>query len=246
MTLQRAFVVTLLIIPLVNAAHDVQNIYSKFNRYSPGEDSISQSISALAPIRNRLGQLGVRQLGYRAEPNAYWSERVGDFFVIQYALAPVVLHPYSNERTWDLINLGPPVRSDRWVLVNYSAVGKSFRAPDIECVQDFGGGLALYRKGHPVSLAALGTVWKEAEGQAVGTWTRVAGNNTFEAVWRFPDGHEIRDEVELESAECHEVVLFRRGTNGRYRGRLSLDYSKVENGTGDWFSPGATCSATIK
>ena len=92
----------------------------------------------------------------------------------------------------------------------------------------------------------LGKVWHENEGPWNGTWTRRGDGNTFDAVWKNANGHEIRDEITVESLSDNKIVLYRKGTNGRYHGRLSADGTKVENGTADWFSQGASWSAQIE
>jgi hypothetical protein len=92
----------------------------------------------------------------------------------------------------------------------------------------------------------LGKVWHEKEGPWEGTWTRRGDTNVFDAVWKNSEGIEIKDEVTFESVANNQVVLFRKGTQGRYRGRLSDDGLKVDNGTADWCSPADTWSATIE
>jgi hypothetical protein len=92
----------------------------------------------------------------------------------------------------------------------------------------------------------LGKVWHEKEGPWEGTWTRRGDTNVFDAVFKNPEGVEIRDEVTFESVTDRQIVLFRKGTQGRYRGRLSDDGLKVDNGTADWFAPEDSWSATIE
>jgi hypothetical protein len=92
----------------------------------------------------------------------------------------------------------------------------------------------------------IGKVWHEKEGPWEGTWTRRGDTNVFDAVWKNPQGEKIEDQVTFESVSDHQIVLFRKGTQGRYRGRLSDDGLRVDNGTADWFSPGDSWSATIE
>ena len=92
----------------------------------------------------------------------------------------------------------------------------------------------------------LGKVWHEKEGPWVGTWTRRGDTNVFDAVWRNPEGVEIKDEVTFESVSDHQIVLFRKGTQGRYHGHLSDDGLKIDNGSADWFAPTDSWSATIE
>ena len=89
-------------------------------------------------------------------------------------------------------------------------------------------------------------VWHEKEGPWEGTWSRRGDTNVFDAVWKNPDGVEIKDEVTFESVADHEIVLFRKGTQGRYRGHVSDDGMKIDKGSAEWFAPGDSWSATIE
>ena len=90
----------------------------------------------------------------------------------------------------------------------------------------------------------FGRVWHEREAQWTGTWTRKGNSNTFAAEWKEPGGQVAKDELILESGTSNQVVLLRKGLNGRYRGQLSSDGTKIENGTADWLKGG--WSATIE
>jgi len=93
----------------------------------------------------------------------------------------------------------------------------------------------------------IGKIWHEKEGPFEGTWTRRGDTNVFDAVWKGPAGEEIaKDEVTFESVVDHEVVLFRKGTQGRYHGHLSDDGLKIDNGHADWFAPEDSWAATIE
>ena len=92
----------------------------------------------------------------------------------------------------------------------------------------------------------LGRVWNVNDGGWTGTWTRRGSSDRFDAVWRNPSsGQEVRDEIVFESITGNQIVLYRTGMKGRYRGNLSTDRTMVENGTADWYPPGVTWSATI-
>lgn len=223
--------ILLLAIPIINAGLESYHVFTRLHYRLLNEDSISHAEVLFGPVRQKLQDLKVLRLSYRVDPGAYWEERVGDYVVVQYVLAPIILRPHNDE--------------DAWVLMNYSAVGKRFPAPDLVCIEDFGSGLALYRKGQESRVFDPGESWRQIEGMWVGTWKRRGSTQTFDATWRAPDGAEIQDEVTLESVTCHDVVLFRKGTRGRYRGRLSIDGTKIEAGSADWFQPQDTWSATI-
>ena len=90
----------------------------------------------------------------------------------------------------------------------------------------------------------FGKVWHEREAQWTGTWTRKGNSKTFTAEWKEPGGQVVKDELTLESGTSNQVVLLRKGVNGRYRGQLSNDGTKIENGTADWLKGG--WSATIE
>jgi hypothetical protein len=46
----------------------------------------------------------------------------------------------------------------------------------------------------------------------------------------------------VESTAGNQVILYRKGTKGRYRGQLSSDGKRIENGTADWFKDTWTAS----
>lgn len=92
----------------------------------------------------------------------------------------------------------------------------------------------------------IGRIWHVEEAGWIGTWTRRGDSSAFDAVWTNPGQADITDEVVVESMTGKEVVLFRKGVNGRYRAQLSADGTKVEAGTADWFPEGLTWTATIE
>ena len=99
-------------------------------------------------------------------------------------------------------------------------------------------------KPEPVNL---GKIWHEKEGPWEGTWTRRGDTNSFDATWTNPDGQPpIKDEVTFESLVDRQITLYRKGTMGRYRGHLSDDGTKIENGQADWFASTDSWSATIE
>ena len=91
----------------------------------------------------------------------------------------------------------------------------------------------------------LGRVWYVSDYGWNGVWTRRGYSRTFDAVWKDASGREVRDEVIHESTTGAQIVLFRVGTNGRYRGTLSGDRRRVENGTAEWVKSAGGWSATI-
>ena len=99
--------------------------------------------------------------------------------------------------------------------------------------------------GHLERFDELGQVWQVSDYGWTGVWTRRPGTRTFDAVWKDVSGREVRDEIIHESTIGDQIVLFRKGTNGRYRGILSRDRRRVENGTAEWVSGGPGWSATI-
>jgi len=92
------------------------------------------------PIRGLLMNRGLTRMGYRMEPGANFNARSTEYFLIQYALAPIVLRHNTTE--------------DEWVLMNYSATVNPFPAPDLTAVEeDLGGKLGLYKKTRPPAEA---------------------------------------------------------------------------------------------
>lgn len=92
----------------------------------------------------------------------------------------------------------------------------------------------------------IGRVWRVQEGSWAGTWTRRENSPIFDAVWTGPGGEQMKDVISTESFSEKEVVLYRQGMKGRYRGKLSADGTKVEDGHADWYPAGLVWTATIK
>ncbi|MDR4467756.1 MAG: hypothetical protein MRJ68_05550 [Nitrospira sp.] len=93
----------------------------------------------------------------------------------------------------------------------------------------------------------LGQAWRVVEGEEWdGTWTRRGTSNTLDAFWRHrATGQEVRDVLVFESLRNNQIVIYRKGTNGRYRGTLSSDFRQITNGMADWFQPQSEWHGTI-
>jgi len=97
----------------------------------------------------------------------------------------------------------------------------------------------------PATAVDLGTVWTVVDGTGwFGTWTRRAGTNVFDAVWKNRAGQVIRDTLQLQPVVGNKVSLYRVGIKGQYTGTLAADGRHI-TGTASWFKPGETWSATI-
>jgi hypothetical protein len=78
-----------------------------------------------------------------------------------------------------------------------------------------------------------------------GIWTRT-GALTFKAEWRAAgSGDVIRDTVEIERQYGNVVILYRKGTNGRYFGTISRDGRFVQ-GHASWYGPGDRWTADVR
>ena len=102
----------------------------------------------------------------------------------------------------------------------------------------------------------LGRFWKVTEGPGQGAhhhaewegvWTRRGSSNFFDGFWRNLATHEeIRDVLEVESAEHGQVSIYRAGLKQRYFG----GWDPLEPGTvwgrAGWFSPGYSWQAVIE
>jgi len=232
----KAVAAILFLIAVVNAGHQTIHIYQKYHDLFPNEDSVSHANRVFEPARKALIKMGATHLSYRMEPGKTFAEKADEYYIVQYALAPIVIEALRGDSPW--------------VLMNYSGMPQRFPATDLTCIEDFGWGLAIHKKNSAAPAAInetpdLGSVWHEQEGEWTGTWTRRGFSNIFDAVWKTADGRESKDEVVYESVNCQRLILFRKGTNGRYRGRLSADGSRIESGEADWFSTNDHWSATI-
>jgi hypothetical protein len=223
----------LFIVAVANAGHQALHVYKSFPPFIH-EDRMSHADRVFERARNELAKIGATRLSYRLEPGATFEQKATEYYIAQYALAPIVVQARREESPW--------------LLVNYSTAGQRLSAPDLTCIEYVGWGLAVYKKTSSpatIEMPDLGTVWHEQEGEWMGTWTRRGLSNIFDAVWKNADGREIRDEIVYEFMACQWVVLYRKGANGRYQGHLSADGTRIENGQADWFSPADLWSATI-
>jgi hypothetical protein len=233
----KALTTLLFVIAIVNAGRQSYVFYTTFSPFFKIRDLVWQIDNGLAQTRNELLAMKVERIGYRIAPSASWEQKLPDRYWIQYAVAPIVVRQSSDNAGED------------WVMMNYSPDIRPFFAPDLACVEDFGNGIALHKKTRERVAAAaaveLGSVWHEQEGPYRGTWTRRGLTDTFDAEWTGPGGERITDEIRFESAYCGRVILYRKGTKGRYHGKLSRDGTRVENGNAQWLNPAHGWSATI-
>lgn len=83
----------------------------------------------------------------------------------------------------------------------------------------------------------LGQVWRVQENDWEGTWTRRGTSDIFDAEWRNSQtGQTVRDVLRVESILGNQIILYREGTRGRYRGIISQDGRSIRNGQADWDS----------
>jgi hypothetical protein len=97
----------------------------------------------------------------------------------------------------------------------------------------------------PATAVDLGTTWTVVEFNSwFGTWTRRAGTNVFDAVWKNSKDQVLKDTIELLSLEGNKVSLYRAGNKQRYTGTLAADGRHI-TGTASLYGPGQTWTATI-
>jgi tetratricopeptide (TPR) repeat protein len=105
--------------------------------------------------------------------------------------------------------------------------------------------------GEPLPIPSLGRIWRVKElwrGRVSfeGTWTQRGDSEVFDAEWRhLPDGQTIRDTLRNIRIEGDQINIHRDGTNGEYKGRLSLDGRHIE-GTATWYSPFWSWTAEVE
>jgi len=89
----------------------------------------------------------------------------------------------------------------------------------------------------PATAVDLGTTWTVIEDNTwFGTWTRRAGTNVFDAVWKNRSAQVAKDTLELQPVEGVKVTLYRVGMKGKYTGTLAAD-GKHLTGTASWYRP---------
>jgi len=117
-------------VSLANAAHPAREI---LHRRSFQQDPISVHQHELLHAKAVVRALGVDRLAYfDEEPGWQTIEAVGEYYAVQYAVAPAILSRDSQE--------------DRFALVNFRLSHKATPRPGYTLVEELGAGLALYRK----------------------------------------------------------------------------------------------------
>ena len=97
----------------------------------------------------------------------------------------------------------------------------------------------------PATVVDLGTTWTVIEFNSwFGTWTRRAGTNVFDAVWKNRREQVVKDTLELLPLEGDKISLYRVGNKQRYTGTLATDGKHI-TGTASLYGPGQTWTATI-
>jgi hypothetical protein len=213
--LLKALAGLLFIVAVVNAGEQVFRVYRTFQPYVTTHDSQWQMDELLVDTRKDLREKAVERIGFRIKEGIPFEQKV----------APIVVDAKPGDY--------------EWVVMDYAPEARHLDLPGFLCVEDFGKGLSLHRKSPEGAREStpnpdLGRVWHEQEGEWKGTWTRRGETDTFDAVWTGPEGGPIVDEILIEPPDCGKIVLFRKGTKGRYRGTLSKDGTRIEKGTADW------------
>jgi hypothetical protein len=99
--------------------------------------------------------------------------------------------------------------------------------------------------GLPAMPVDLGTSWTVVEGGMwYGTWTRRAGTNVFDAVWKNRRDQVVKDTLELQPVVGGRITLNRVKVKLTYTGTLSADGNQI-TGPAAWYGPGQTWTATI-
>ena len=128
--------------------------------------------------------------------------------------------------------------------INDSLYGLAYRSSDEHSKKiDYEGGQHA-NCSHEGSFE-LGQVWYVTEGIWHSVWTRQGDTNSFKAVTQNAQGNQFTYELQFQAVKNGQVRFYRKDTHGYYRGQLSCDQKNVFNGTGDWFVPGDSWSATV-
>ena len=102
-------------------------------RRSFQQDAISAHQRELLHAKSIVNALGVDRLAYfDEEPGWQTIEAVGEYYAVQYAVAPAILRRDSQE--------------DRFALVNFRLSHRPTPRPGYTLVEELGVGLALYQK----------------------------------------------------------------------------------------------------
>ena len=120
----------IVVVSLANTARPAREF---LRSRSVQRDPISAHQRELLHAKSVVRGLGVDQLAYfDEEPGWQTIEAVGEYYAVQYAVAPAILRRDSHE--------------DRFALVNFRLSHEPTSRPGYTLVEELGAGLALYRK----------------------------------------------------------------------------------------------------
>ncbi len=95
----------------------------------------------------------------------------------------------------------------------------------------------------------LGPLWHVTEPATWSGWWSQRANTggviIYDAAWKNANGAMAKDVIYVESwnRATGEIVLWRQGNNGRYRGVFAND--RLQKGTASWYAAGWTWSAFV-
>ena len=125
------FAVLIFALSLMNAARPIRRMYRL--HVSPPANTLPMRDAELVHARSVIEGIHSDRLGYfDEEPGWNTIEAVGEYYAVQYSLAPIVLRRDSKD--------------DEYALVNFRLSRRATPIPGYNLVEDLGGGLSLYRR----------------------------------------------------------------------------------------------------
>jgi len=130
-TIQALIITAIAVVSFMNAGNVLRQFY-----HTPvfQHDDMWYREASLERAKKVLQDLGSPRVGYLSGPgiNSYDVAVIGIFFQTQYLLAPTGLHQNSAQ--------------EEFILVNFGIGKQSSPMPGHRLVEDFGNGLALFRR----------------------------------------------------------------------------------------------------
>jgi len=132
LVLTRALVAAVIVmVSLANAGRPIRRLYHLYMTNTT--DALPVREREMAHAKTVVRALAAGRLAYfDEEPGWKTIEAVGEYYVVQYALAPAVLRRDSTE--------------DQFALVNFRLSKTPKPMPGYTFMEDLGGGLAMYRR----------------------------------------------------------------------------------------------------
>src|SRR5436190_11310332 len=102
--LTKGIAALLFVLAVANAGQQTIHVYRMYHHLFLKEDSVSHADRVFGPAREELMKMGATRLGYRLAPGTTFDQKAPEYYIVQYALAPIVVLGLKDEGPWILTN----------------------------------------------------------------------------------------------------------------------------------------------